>query len=95
MPDPADALRLVTDPANVARMHAAGPEERFEVNSRRVLRALRESGAGKAEARELALSALQEAGGGADLHTSRAPQRGARGQVEVESWWVPKRAVRF
>jgi hypothetical protein len=95
MPEQADALRLVTDPANVSRMAATGPDERFEVNSRRVLRALREDGAGKAEARELALGALSEAGGGADLRTSRGPQRGARGQVEVESWWVPKRAVRF
>jgi hypothetical protein len=94
MPELADALELVTDPANVSRM-AAGPEERFEVNSSRVLKALREQGAGKAEARELALDALREAGGGAELRTSRGPQRGSRGQVELETWWVPKRAVRF
>ena len=95
MPELEDALKLVTDPANVTRMHAAGPEERFAVNSNRVLRALRDDGAGKAEARELALGALEKAGGGAELGTSRGPQRGARGQVEVESWWVPKKAVRF
>jgi hypothetical protein len=95
MPEPADALKLITDPANVSPVHAAGPEERFAVNSRRVLKALREQGAGKAEARELALDALREAGGGAELGTSRGPQRGNRGQVEVETWWVPKKAVRF
>jgi hypothetical protein len=95
MPEPAEALKLVTDPANVSPIHAAGPEERFAVNSKRVLKALREQGAGKAEARELALDALREAGGGAELGTSRGPQRGNRGQVEVETWWVPKKAVRF
>ena len=95
MPEVADALELVTDPANASRMAAAGPEERFEVNSNRVLKLLREQGAGKAEARELALDALREAGGGAELRTSRGPQRGNRGQVELETWWVPKRAVRF
>jgi hypothetical protein len=94
-PELEDAVKLVTDPANVTRMGSTGPQERFAVNANRVLRALRESGAGKAEARELALEALREAGGGADLHASRGPQGGARGQREVEEWWVPREAVRF
>jgi len=56
---------------------------------------LREQGAGKAEAHELALAALAEVGGGAELATSRAAQRGARGDREIESWWVPGEAVHF
>jgi hypothetical protein len=95
VPELKDAVNLVTDPANVSRMPPTGPEQRFAVNSNRVLRALRDGGAGKAEARELALDALREAGGGAEVHTSRGPQRGDRGQHEVESWWVPAEAVRF
>ena len=95
MPELDDAVRLVTEPANVSRMGATGPQERFAVRSNRVLRALREEGAGKAEARELALAALAEVGGGAEVATSRGTQRGARGEREIESWWVPAEAVRF
>jgi hypothetical protein len=95
VPELDDAVKLVTDPGNVTRMKAAGPQERFSVNANRVLKALREEGAGKAEARELALEALREAGGGAELHASRGPQGGSRGQHEVEDWWVPREAVRF
>lgn len=90
-----DAVKLVTDPANVTRMGATGPQERFAVKSNRVVRALRSSGAGKAEARELALRALAEVGGGAEVHPSRAAQRGGRGDREVEDWWVPADVVRF
>ena len=95
MPGLEDAVKLVTDPANVSRLGATGPEQRFAVNSNRVLRALRAAGAGRAEARELALDALTKAGGGAELRTSRGAQRGDRGQRDVESWWVPADAVRF
>jgi hypothetical protein len=95
MPELKDAVELVTDPANLTRLGATGPQERFAVNAQRVMKALREDGAGKAEARELALEALREAGGGAELHASRGPQGGDRGQHEVENWWVPRQAVRF
>ena len=95
MPELDDAVRLVTEPANVTRMGPTGPQERFAVRANRVLRALRDEGAGKAEARELALAALAEVGGGADIGTSRGTQRGARGEREIESWWVPAEAVRF
>lgn len=95
MPDVKDAVKLVTDPANVTRLGAVGPEERFSVNSKRVIRALRDAGAGKAEARELALDALEEVGGGAEQHASRAGQRGDRGDRQVENWWVPADKVRF
>ena len=95
MPELEDAVKLVTDAANVSRLGATGPQERFAVHSNRVLRALRDDGAGKAEARELALAALDEVGGGAEVATSRGAQGGARGEREIESWWVPADAVRF
>jgi len=90
-----DAVKLITDPANVSRTHAAGPEERFAVNAKRVIRALRDAGAGKAEARELALEALEKVGGGAELRAARAGQRGGGSDRAIEDWWVPKSAVRF
>ena len=90
-----DAVKLITDPANVTRLGATGPEKRFAVNSKRVLRALRSNGAGKAEARELALNALNEVGGGAELRAARGTQPGSRDERELEDWWVPADAVRF
>lgn len=95
MPDLDDAVKVITHPANVSRLGAIGPQERFAVKSNRVLRALRDDGAGKAEARELALRALDQVGGGAEVRPGRAPQRGARGDREVETWWVPADAIRF
>lgn len=96
MPDADDAVKLVTDPANVTRMHAAGPEPRFAVKQARVLRALRSGGAGKAEARELALKAVEQAGGAAEVVRSRGVgATGGKGAAEAEEWWVPKSAVRF
>lgn len=97
MPDLDDAVKLVTDPANVARIHTPGPQERFAVNPVRVTRALREAGAGKAEARELALQALEKVDGGAEIHASRgAPPAGGRGgDSGTEHWWIPRSAVRF
>lgn len=90
-----DAVKLVTEPANVSRLGATGPQQRFAVKHLRVLKALREAGAGKAEARELALQALEKVGGGAEIHPGRGPQRGTRSDREVENWWVPAEAVRF
>ncbi len=95
VPELEDAVKLVTEPANVTRLGAIGEQRRFAVKSNRVLRALREQGAGKAEAHELALAALAEVGGGAELATSRGSQGGARGEREIESWWVPAEAVHF
>jgi len=96
MADLDDAVKLVTDPANVTRMGKTGPEEQFSVKQNRVLKALRETGAGKAEARELALKALEKVDGGAEIHATRgAPAVGGRGEATEEHWWVPKGAVRF
>lgn len=94
MPTVDDAVKLLTDPANVSRMRVSGPQERFAVKQNRVLRSLRDDGAGKAEARELALQALDKIGGGVEEHTGRAAQAG-RGDREVEDWWIPAEAVRF
>jgi len=91
-----EAVKLVTDPANVTRMGKTGPEEQFSVKQNRVLKALREAGAGKAQARELALKALEKVEGGAEIHATRgAPAVGGRGEATEEHWWVPKGAVRF
>jgi hypothetical protein len=90
-----DAAKVLTDPANVTRIRVSGPQQRFAVKQNRVLRALRDEGAGKAEARELALQALEKVGGGVDEHTGRSPQAGGRSGRDVEDWWVPAEAVRF
>ncbi len=91
-----DAVKLVTDPANVTRIGAIGPGgDRFSVKSNRVIRGLREAGAGKAEARELALKALDEVAGGVEAHAGRAGVRGQQSAGEVEDWWIPASAVRF
>jgi hypothetical protein len=91
-----DAVKIITDPANVTRMGKTGPQEQFAVNQNRVMRALRNAGAGKAEARELALKALEKVEGGAEIHATRGAQAaGGRGEATEEHWWVPKAAVRF
>lgn len=95
MADLDDAIKLLTDPANVTRMGATGPQERFSVNTKRVLRALRNAGAGKAEAHELALEALGKLEGGAEIGASRGAQGGSRGDRQLEAWWIPAEAVRF
>ena len=76
MPDVDDAVKLVTDPAYVSRMGATGPQPRCAVKHNRVLRTLRDDGAGKAEARELALEALEKVGGGAEIRASRGAPDG-------------------
>ncbi len=96
MADVDQAVRLVTDPANVTRMGQTGPAEQFAVKQNRVLRALRGAGAGKAEARELALKALEQVEGGAELQAHRGAQPvGGRGDATEEHWWVPAAVVRF
>ncbi len=95
MADLAEAVKQVTAPGNVTRMRATGPEERFAVNQHRVIKALRDAGAGKAEARELALKALEEVSGGAEIHASRGAPAVGRGDATEEHWWVPREAVRF
>ena len=95
MADLAQAVQLVSEPANVTRMGTTGPDERASVNQNRVLRALRDAGAGKAEARELALQALAEVNGGAEIQAGRGAKPTGRGEAAIEHWWVPADAVRF
>jgi hypothetical protein len=96
MPDLDDAVAAITDPANVQRMNVSGPQEQFAVKQNRVLRVLRNGGAGKAEARELALKALEQVGGGVETSVERGGlQRGRHLDRTVESWWVPRDVVRF
>jgi hypothetical protein len=96
MADVDDAVKLITDPANVTRMGKTGPDEQFAVKQNRVVRALRDAGAGKAEARELALKALEQVEGGAEIQAHRGAQPvGGRGDTTEEHWWVPAGAVRF
>lgn len=96
MPEIKDAVALVTDPAHLSPLPVTGEEATFQVNSKRVIRALRDLGAGKAEARELGLKALEEVGGGAEIRSPRGSRvAGGRGDSTSENWWVPKSAVRF
>lgn len=96
MADVDQAVALVTDPANVTRMGQTGPAEQFAVKQNRVLRALRDAGAGKAEARKLALKALEQVEGGAEVQAHRGAQPvGGRGDATEEHWWVPAAVVRF
>jgi hypothetical protein len=61
-----------------------------------VIKALRDQGAGKAEAHELALEALEKVSGGAEIRSPRGARvAGGRGDSTAEDWWVPRSAVRF
>ena len=95
MADVEQAVRLVTDPANVTRLGQTGPAQQFAVKQNRVLRALRDAGAGKAEARELALKALEQVEGGAEIQAHRGTPAVGRGDATEEHWGVPADAVRF
>lgn len=96
MADLKQAVELITDPANVAEINHPGEGRRFAVNQKKVLRGLRSAGAGKAEARELALKAIAEAGGGVEERTGRGGAvAGGRLDSSLEEWWVPFESVRF
>ena len=62
MPDVKDAIKVVTDPANVVGSSDSHSDMR-RVNGKRALRALRDQGAGRAEARTLISEAVEELGG--------------------------------
>ena len=95
MPDLKDAVAAITDPANVSPMGLTGNQRQFAVKQNRVLRTLRDNGAGKAAARELALKAIAEVGGGVDTSLDRGGlARGRQRDRTIESWWIPAEAVR-
>jgi len=89
-----DAVETLTDPRNLSELGGSGTERRFSVKQKQVIARLREAGAGKAEARTLALQGLEKLGG----EVVEGSQRGgvmARHTDSVESWVVPLEAVRW
>ncbi|MDX6581048.1 MAG: hypothetical protein QOI10_232 [Solirubrobacterales bacterium] len=94
MPDVKDAIKVVTDPANLSSFGDSRRDVR-QVNEGKVVAALRELGAeGKADARNLAVQAIGELGGGVETRVEPGGQgAGTRPRV-IETWYVPAEAVR-
>lgn len=94
MPDVKDAIKVVTDPANLSTFGDSRRDVR-NVNERKAVKALRELGAGRAEARDLAVEAIGELGGGVETRVESvgAGGGGSRPRV-IETWYVPADAVR-
>jgi hypothetical protein len=94
VPDVKDAIKVVTDPANLSSFGDSRRGSR-NVNERKAVAALRELGAGKADARNLAVQAIGELGGGVETRVESAG-RGAGGPRPrvIETWYVPADAVR-
>lgn len=89
-----DAIEALTDPRNLSELSGGGSERRFAVKQKQVIARLREGGAGKAEARTLALQAVEKLGG----EITEGSQRGgvmARHTDSVETWVVPFDAIRW
>ena len=87
-----DAIQALTDPRNLSEV--SGGERRFIVKQKQVIARLREGGAGKAEARTLALQGVEKLGG----EVVEGSQRGGvndRHSESVESWIIPLEAVRW
>jgi hypothetical protein len=94
MPDVQDAIKVVTDPANLAGASDHHSDVR-EVNEQRAVTALREQGAGRAEARTLAAEAVRELGGRVDSRVQSGGMAAGRDTRRViETWYVPIEAVR-
>jgi hypothetical protein len=93
MPDVKDATEIVTDPANVIGNDTHTSER--EVNGKRAVAALRNLGAGKAEARELISEAVRELGGRVDSEVPMAGGSGRPGNRKpVDLWFLPADKVR-
>ena len=89
-----DAVQALTDPKNLSEIDGPGDERRFTVKQKQVIARLREGGAGKAEARSLALQAVEKVGGEVTEGSHRgAPM--ARHTDSVESWVIPLESVRW
>ncbi len=96
MPDVDDAIQLLTDPGNVTEAEVTRPRPLRTVKHDRVIAKLRKAGAGKAEARTLALQGLEKIDGEVVAHPRRGGnQRGVPGGSEVEDWMIPADAVRW
>jgi hypothetical protein len=93
MPDVKDATEIVTDPANVIGNDTHTSER--EVNGKRAVAALRNLGAGKAEARELISEAVRELGGRVDSEVRTGGRAvGPDTHKAVDLWFVPATVVR-
>jgi hypothetical protein len=94
MPDLKDAIKVVTDPENLSAFGDSRTGLRA-VNEHRAIAALRDQGAGKAEARTLAAEAVRELGGKVE---SRVQYGGAASGRDtrrvVETLYVPIGAIR-
>ena len=87
-----DAKRIVTDPAN-AIANDTHTDER-QLNGKRAVAALRDLGAGKAEARELISEAVRELGGRVDSEVPVSGGAGHGSRKAVDLWFIPAEAVR-
>jgi hypothetical protein len=93
MPDVKDATEIVTDPTNVIGNDTHTDER--EVNGKRAVAALRNLGAGKAEARELISEAVRELGGRVDSEVRMGGRAvGPDTRKAVDLWFVPASVVR-
>jgi hypothetical protein len=89
-----DAVAALTDPKNLSELGGAGADRRFSVKQKQVIQRLRDAGAGKAEARTLALQAVEKVGG----EITEGSHRGAplaRHSDSAENWVIPLEAVRW
>ena len=90
-----DAVAAITDSKNLSELGGgSGDERRFSVKQKQVIQRLREGGAGKAEARTLALQAVEKIGG----EVTEGSHRGAplaRHTDDPETWIIPLEAVRW
>jgi hypothetical protein len=94
MPDVEDAIEVVTDPANVVESSDTHSDMR-RVNGKRALKALRDQGAGRAEARTLINDAVQELGGevGSEV-TISGRASGPDSSRATDTWSVPSDKIR-
>ena len=94
MPERDDAIQVVTDPANLTRSDDSRSGFRA-VNQQRAVRALRDQGAGRAEARDLAIEAVRHIGGKVESRVQGGGQAGGRDDHRIaETWLVPIGEVR-
>lgn len=93
MADAEDAKRIVTDPANAVGSDTHSNER--QLNGKRAVAALRDLGAGKAEARELISEAVRELGGRVDSEVRSGGRAvGPDKRQAVDLWFIPVDAVR-
>ncbi len=94
MPDLEDAKKVVTDPANLSSFGDSRRGVRH-VDERKAVAALRGMGAeGKAEARNLAVEAIGELGGGVETRVEPASHGAGNKPRVVETWFIPAEAAR-